>query len=131
MFNDRRPLGLKLVIALAIINSLATVAHFFLIGHGILRISGVIQPQSVTAATVILTSVLPTLLGVYGLYLKRLWGLSFFIFGSGAFLSMAVFVLLTTLSNLGIMFLISIYLILYNLLAVLYSWSFRHHLREL
>jgi uncharacterized membrane protein (DUF2068 family) len=106
--------------------------HFFLIGQGILKSPGVIQPLWITAATVIISGILPSVLGVYGLYLKRLWGLSFFIFGSGAYLSMALLVLITTFkaSGLGIMFFISIYLILYNLIAVLYSWSFRHHLRE-
>lgn len=132
MFNDRRPFGLKLLIVLAIINSLATVVHFFLIGQGILKTPGVVQPLWITATTVTVSGILPSILGIYGLYLKRLWGLSFFIFGSGAYLSMALWVLMTTFkdSGLGIMFFISIYLILYNLIAVLYSWSFKHHLSE-
>jgi hypothetical protein len=132
LFNDRRPLGLKLVITLAIINSLATVVHFFLISQGILKTTGIMGPVWITAAAVTFAGVLPTLLGIYGLYIKRLWGLSFFVFGSGAFLSMALLVLLTSLneSGLGIMFFISIYLIVYNLVAPMYSWSFKHHLRE-
>lgn len=132
MFIDKRPSGLKLVIALSIINSLATIVHFFLISQGILKTHGVIQPLWITAVTVTLTGILPTILGVYGLYHKRLWGLGFFIFSSGAYLSLALLVLLTTFkaAGLGIMFFISIYLILYNLLAVMYCWNFRHHLRE-
>lgn len=132
MFIDKKPLGLKIVIVLSILNALATVIHFFLIGQGILETPGIIENLWITVVTVILTGVLPSMCGAYGLYYKRLWGLGFFIFGSGAYMSLALFVLMTTFkaSGFGIMSLISIYLILYSLLAVLYAWAFRHHLRE-
>ena len=132
MFSDKRPLGLKLVITLGIVNCFATIVHFFLISQGILKTPGVIQPLWVTAVTVTLTGILPAILGAYGLYRKKMWGLGFFIFSNGAYLSLALLVLLTTFkaAGLGIMFFISIYLILYNLLAFVYCWNFRHHLRE-
>ncbi len=132
MFTDRRPLGLKIVVFFAILNSLATVTHFVLLDRGIFRTTGLVQNFWVYAVTVTVIAVLPVALGAYGLFYKRMWGLGFFTFGSGAFLCASGFVLLTSVEaqKFGIMFYFAIYLILYSFLANLYTWAFRHHLRE-
>lgn len=132
MFSDKRPLGLKIVVYLAILNSVATITHFILLDRGILKSSGLIADFWIYAGTVAIVAVLPLVIGAYGMYGKRMWGLGFFTLGSGAYLCAAVLILLLSVkaSSYGIMFYSSIYLIFYSLLATLYSWAFRHHLRE-
>lgn len=132
MFTDRRPLGLKTVVFLVVVNCLFTVTHFVLIGRGILNTPGLVESFWVFATAVTLIAVLPAAIGAYGLYHKKMWGLGFFTLGSGAYLSSSAMILLLSVrtGTFGIMFYAAIYLILYNFLADVYIWALRHHFRD-
>lgn len=132
MFTEKRPTGLKTVIFLAFINSIVTLVHFLLLERGILAVTGLIEDLWVYAAAVSLVGVLPAAIGAYGLYQKRTWGLSFFTFGSGAYISSSLLILLLSVKThtYGIMFYVSLYIIIYSLLATFYCWMFRHHFAE-
>lgn len=133
MFTDKRPTGLKIIIALAFLNAIISLTHFILLGNGIfLRVSGLVNNLWIYATVTTVTAALPAILGAFGLYYRRMWGLGLFTFGSGAFLCLALQVLLLTIAarNIGIMFYVSVYLILYSIFATTYVWVFRHHFRE-
>ncbi|PKM47219.1 MAG: hypothetical protein CVV03_04350 [Firmicutes bacterium HGW-Firmicutes-8] len=132
MFTDRRPTGLKIIVTLTILNSLATLVHFILMERGILNSPGLTEDIWIYGVAVTLVAVLPVTFGSYGLYYKRIWGLSFFTLGGGAYLYAAAQMLLLSVRNqsFNIMFFISIYLILFNLFALFYCWTFRHHFRD-
>ena len=132
MFTDRKPTGLKVVITLTILNSLAAMIHFILLERGMLRTPDLIEDIWIYSVAVTLVAVLPVTFGAYGLYHKRIWGLGFFTLGGGAYLYAAAQMLLLSIQNqsFNIMFFVSIYLIVYNLFALFYGWTFRHHFRD-
>ena len=132
MFNEKRTTGLKLVVFLAMVNAIITLTHFILLDKGILGFNGLINDLWIYATAVSLVAVLPAAIGAYGLYQKRMWGLGFFTLGSGAYISSSLLILLLSVKsvNFGIMFYVSIYIVIYSLLATFYSWMFRHHFRE-
>ena len=132
MFTDRKPTGLKVVITLTILNSLAAMIHFILLERGMLRTPDLIEDIWIYGVAVTLVAVLPVTFGAYGLYHKRIWGLGFFTLGGGAYLYAAAQMLLLSIQNqsFNIMFFVSIYLIVYNLFALFYGWTFRHHFRD-
>ncbi len=133
MFIDKRPTGLKITIALALLNAIISLIHFILLGNGILlRVSGLVSNLWIYATVTTVVAVLPVTLGAFGLYHRRMWGLGFFTLGNGAYLCLALLVLLLTViaHNIGIMFYVSVYLVLYSFFATSYVWVFRHHFRE-
>ncbi len=132
MFVEKKPLGLKIVVALALVNSLATLAYFVLLIRGILKPAGLVENVWVYALTVIVIAVFPVILGACGLNLEKVWGLGFFTVGSGAYLFLSAVILMTSIAsrNFKILFYVSVYLFLYHILASFYAWIFRHHLKD-
>ncbi len=133
MFADRRPTGLKIVVTLAFLNVLATLVYFVLGEWGLLGTAGLVENLWIYGVAVTVTAVLPLALGAYGLFRRKLWGLSFFTVGSGAYLCSSLLIILAAVSTRNfqaIIFYVSLYLFFFNLLADFYVWNFRHHFRD-
>jgi hypothetical protein len=132
LFIDRRNTALKLIVNIAALNSLIILVIFILMGSEVmpeLLPDGAMKDYIVP---VTLAGVLPIAIGAYGLYQRRMWGLSLFTLGHGALLGLAIMNLITAVEedSLGVMFFISIYLILFSLIAFIYSWTSRYSLRD-
>lgn len=132
MYAEKKETGLKIIVTLAIINSLATVVHFVLMGVGRLTVYGLVGDTVTYVVPAVLIGVLPITLGAVGLYRRKMWGISYFGLGSGGYLYGALTVFLTYIKSghQGIMFYIALYLILYHLIANIYVWMYRFNLRD-
>ena len=132
MYTDGRHLRFKVVIVLAVLNSIITLAYFILINQGVLEAA--YMPESIWAAAIPLAviAVAPVVIGSYGLYMRRMWGLGFFTLGGGGFLfaSLAGIMLSVRSDVFGILFFLSLYTILYNVVANIYIWIFRFNLKD-
>lgn len=128
MFTDRKPLGLKLTVGLGILNSVIAMAGFVLTSRGKLAVTGLGDNLWVYGTVMTIFAVIPVIYGIYGLYHRKMWGLGYFTFGSGVFAGLAgsAVLFMFTHSNYGVIFYASIYLVLYTLLANVYTWTFRH-----
>jgi len=132
LFNDRRSATFKFVINIAVINSFITLVHFVLLGSSFLKDIGIAGDVGDFAVPVTITAVVPVILGAYGMYNRRMWGLGLFTLGTGAFLcsSLLVIMMLLKEGTFGAMFYVSAYLALYNIFAYIYSWNYRYNLRD-
>lgn len=131
MYKERKFLGLRIVVYLAFLNSIVTIAHFFMLNRGILNLTNFTGDIFDYALPISITGILPLIFGAFGIYQKRMWGLGFFTLGNGAYLFAAVSLLrLTFQPNPGIMFYAAVYLLVYSILAHLYIWNIRYSLRD-
>ncbi|MBU7008120.1 hypothetical protein [Phosphitispora fastidiosa] len=132
MYTDGRHFRFKVVIVLAVLNSIITFAYFVLINQGV--VEAAYLPENIWAVVLPLAviAVAPVIIGSYGLYMRRMWGLGFFTLGGGGFLfaSLAGMMLSVRSNVFGILFFLSLYLILYNAVANIYIWIFRFNLKD-
>ncbi|WP_418792031.1 hypothetical protein [Phosphitispora sp. TUW77] len=132
MYTDGRHLRFNVVIVLALLNSIITLAYFVLVEQGILQPACL--PEGIRAAVfpMVLVVVVPIVLGSYGLYMRRMWGLGFFTIGGGGFLfaSLTGIIFSAKSDVFGMLFFLSLYLVLYNIIANIYIWIFRFNLRD-
>lgn len=132
MYTDGRHLRFKVVIVLAVLNSILTLAYFVLINQGVLEAAYLSESIWAVVLPLAVIAVAPVIIGSYGLYMRRMWGLGFFTLGGGGFLfASSVGMILSVRSDVfGILFFLSLYLILYNAAANIYIWIFRFNLKD-
>ncbi len=132
MYTDGRHLRFTVVIVLAVINSIVTSAYLIMTDRGIMEAAYQTEAVSEAILPLAVAGVIPVIIGSYGLYMRRMWGLGFFTLGSGGFLfaSLAGVILSLESSIFGILFYLSLYLILFNIIASIYIWIFRFNLKD-
>ena len=132
MYTDGRHLRFTFIIVLAVLNSIMAPGFFVLLDRGVL--SAAYLPMGIWTAVLplLIAAVIPVVVGSYGLYFRKMWGLGFFTLGSGAVLfgSLTGLVLSARNDDFGILFFLSAYLILYNIIANIYTWIFRFNLKD-
>jgi hypothetical protein len=133
LFTEKRPIGLKIVIVLSIINSVFAFVHFFLVSKGIISSKGLTDLLWIFGVSCTIFGALPVLFGSYGLYQRKMWGLAFFSLGSGTYLCFATIIIILSVVKgiFDIMFYAAIYLILFKLIANAYVWVFRHRFSDI
>jgi len=125
--TKERPGVMKAFIILMVINAIITSVHYILIYIGVIPIKGDMATVMEFALADAIVTVIPSVIGAYGLWQLKAWSLvPIMVLSGGYFHGMVV--LLTqavTKSKYGGMNFVSIYFIFFSILLIIYLWKKR------
>lgn len=124
----KRPGVLTGFIVIMVINAVVTAIHYALIYQGVIPIKSLDMAGVVefTYADIIAT-IIPSVVGAYGLWNLKKWGWALAMILSGGYLHGLIVLLTrsTVTSQFGMMNFVSIYILLFTMLMVAYLWQKR------
>lgn len=110
---------------LLVINAVITAIHYILIDIGKIPIKGDINVVMQFALADVIVTIIPSLVGAYGLWQLKKWGWMLAIIASGGYLHGMIALLTPSVVSVQytIMNLVSIYFIIFSILLILYLWQ--------